>query len=355
MTERYCCRGLRPRPACAPHRRHHQRRRDVDAVLRLDLRRAGPQPDRHRLLVLGLVGLPCRPGIFVHLRDRLDRRGAADQRVARGDGRGLGAVRGLHQAADRRGRHRAGLRIRQVLGGHPAPGAGAADRPVYGRAVVARSGVDRGCCRPGSAWTRASGPPSRWPRWRWSRSRSPQRNDSVESAHSVDELLERPYFAEPLRRHDIAPITDGAAAIVLASGDRARELRERPGLDHRFRAPHRDAGPGRPRPDHVAVDDGLRHDSTGRRRRLGRGRRTARAVHPPAADPHRSHRARIVDEGQPVRWCAGRQPDVLGGAGTHRLRRPTHLDGSAQRILAHATSGPVLQQNLVAVMEGRDK
>lgn len=30
------------------------------------------------------------------------------------------------------------------------------------------------------------------------------------------------------------------------------------------------------------------------------------------------------------------------------------FDGSAQRVLAHATSGPALQQNLVAVLEGRD-
>ncbi|KKW62137.1 lipid-transfer protein, partial [Mycolicibacterium elephantis] len=29
------------------------------------------------------------------------------------------------------------------------------------------------------------------------------------------------------------------------------------------------------------------------------------------------------------------------------------FNGSAQRVLAHATSGPALQQNLVAVMEGR--
>ena len=29
------------------------------------------------------------------------------------------------------------------------------------------------------------------------------------------------------------------------------------------------------------------------------------------------------------------------------------FDGSAQRVLAHATQGPVLQQNLVAVLEGR--
>jgi acetyl-CoA acetyltransferase len=29
-------------------------------------------------------------------------------------------------------------------------------------------------------------------------------------------------------------------------------------------------------------------------------------------------------------------------------------NGSAERVLAHATSGPVLQQNLVAVMEGKN-
>src|SRR5208337_835084 len=48
-----------------------------------------------------------------------------------------------------------------------------------------------------------------------------ERTDSEQPAKSIDELLSRPYFADPLRRHDIAPITDGAAAIVLAVGDRA--------------------------------------------------------------------------------------------------------------------------------------
>ena len=44
----------------------------------------------------------------------------------------------------------------------------------------------------------------------------------------VDELLADDYVREPLRRHDLPPITDGAAAMVLARGDRARELCERP-------------------------------------------------------------------------------------------------------------------------------
>src|ERR1700719_5161690 len=67
------------------------------------------------------------------------------------------------------------------------------------------------------------------------------RTDSEKPAKSIDELLARPFFADPLRRHDIAPITDGASAIVLAAGDRARELRENPawitGFEHRIETP----------------------------------------------------------------------------------------------------------------------
>src|ERR1700726_2226925 len=68
-----------------------------------------------------------------------------------------------------------------------------------------------------------------------------ERTDSEKPAKSIDELLARPFFADPLRRHDIAPITDGAAAIVLAAGDKARELRENPawitGIEHRIETP----------------------------------------------------------------------------------------------------------------------
>ena len=90
-------------------------------------------------------------------------------------------------------------------------------------------------------------------------------------------------------------------------GDRAgrgrqgpRAARE-PGVDHRLRAPHRDAGARRPRPDHLAVDGGVGQGGDRWRRRLDRRRRTLRAVHPSAADPHRGHRAGRLDEDQPVR------------------------------------------------------
>src|SRR3954451_9829923 len=46
--------------------------------------------------------------------------------------------------------------------------------------------------------------------------------------YSVEELLAKPMYADPLRKHDCAPVTDGAAAIVLAADDRARDVAERP-------------------------------------------------------------------------------------------------------------------------------
>ena len=44
-------------------------------------------------------------------------------------------------------------------------------------------------------------------------------------------------MADPLRAHDCAPVSDGAAVAILAAGDRARELCPRPawitGFEHR--------------------------------------------------------------------------------------------------------------------------
>ncbi|HYC54935.1 MAG TPA: lipid-transfer protein, partial [Candidatus Binatia bacterium] len=51
-------------------------------------------------------------------------------------------------------------------------------------------------------------------------------------------LLGQPYISSPLRKHDCAPVSDGASAVVLAVGDLARKLCKRPawirGIDHRI-------------------------------------------------------------------------------------------------------------------------
>ena len=56
---------------------------------------------------------------------------------------------------------------------------------------------------------------------------------------------------------------------------------------------------------------------------------------------------------QPVGRRAGRQPDHVGRPHPHRRGgRPGSPRAQARRAVAHATSGPCLQQNLVCVLEG---
>src|SRR5438552_16742073 len=66
-------------------------------------------------------------------------------------------------------------------------------------------------------------------------------NAHVSGDFDVDTLLAEPFIASPLRKHDCPPISDGAAAVILAVGDLAREVSERPAwirrIDHRI-APH---------------------------------------------------------------------------------------------------------------------
>lgn len=165
------------------------------------------------------------------------------------------------------------------------------------------------------------------------------------------ELLDTPMFADPLRAHDIAPITDGAAVIVLASADRARELADRPafitGIEHRVDSPVLGArdltrSPSAEAAGSAAGANGVElaelhapftHQEIILRTALGLG---DDVVINPSGGPL---------TGNPM-FSAGL---VRIGEAANRILR-----GDAGKVLAHATSGPVLQQNLVAVLEGRD-
>ena len=179
------------------------------------------------------------------------------------------------------------------------------------------------------------------------------RTDSVEPASSVEELLERPYFADPLRRHDIAPITDGASAIVLASGDRARELRERPawitGIEHRIETPV------------LGARDLTTSPSTAASARAATGGDASSIEIAEIYAPF-SHQQLILKEAIGLNGSTRINPsggvlaaNPMFSAGLERIGfAARHIfEGNASRVLAHATSGPVLQQNLVAVLEGK--
>ena len=172
----------------------------------------------------------------------------------------------------------------------------------------------------------------------------------LRSSDDAELLLKEPELASPLRRHDCPPVTDGAAAIVLAAGDRARELVDRPawidGIDHRTdahsigvrdlttsgstRIAGEKAGVGSAPVDVAELHAPFTHQEIILRRALGLGDEVS--INPSggalAANPM---------------MAAGL---VRIGEAAQRIMR-----GDAGRAVAHATSGPCLQQNLVCVLE----
>ena len=170
---------------------------------------------------------------------------------------------------------------------------------------------------------------------------------------SIDELLARPYFADPLRRHDIAPITDGASAIVLAAGDKARELRENPawitGFEHRIETPVLGARDLTVSPSTAASAKAATGGDS--------GSIEVAEIYAPFTHQHLilteaiglPSSTKVNPSGGPL------AANPMFSAGLERIGfAARHIfNGSAQRVLAHATSGPALQQNLVAVLEGK--
>lgn len=178
------------------------------------------------------------------------------------------------------------------------------------------------------------------------------RVDRLEAAASVSELLDRPFFADPLRRHDIAPITDGASAIVLASADRARELRENPawitGFEHRIETPI------------LGARDLTTSASTAASAQVATGG-DAGSIEIAELHAPFSHQQLILKEAIGLGESTKINPsggalaaNPMFSAGLERIGfAAEHIfNGSANRVLAHATSGPALQQNLICVLAG---
>lgn len=168
---------------------------------------------------------------------------------------------------------------------------------------------------------------------------------------SAQELLAEPYWADPLRRHDIAPITDGAAVLVLASADRARALRERPavitGIEHRIDSP---ALGGRDLTTSPSTSAAARAAGADHGIELAE-------LHAPFSHQELILRSAIgLDEGVRINPSGGTLVgNPMFSAGLARIGEAAAAiwRGEASRVLAHATSGPALQQNLIAVMEDR--
>ena len=169
---------------------------------------------------------------------------------------------------------------------------------------------------------------------------------------SVDKLLAEPMFSDPLRAHDCAPVTDGVAAVVIAAGDKAREVSERRGhapawihdIQHRV----------------DAQNLSLRDLSTvaslrGAGEALDLAGVEVAELHAPFSHQElMSVEAMGLEDGVTVNPSGGPlagNPMFTGGLIRIGEAAARLWDGTAGRAVATATSGPAMQQNLVCLLD----
>jgi len=176
-------------------------------------------------------------------------------------------------------------------------------------------------------------------------------NAQLSGTVDVDALLAAPYHTAPLRRHDLPPISDGAAAVIMARGDKARELCSRPawirGMDHRI-DPHQ---------------PGVRDITTARSATTAAQKAGYDGGPLDVAEVCATFSPQEIILREALGLPDGTQINPSGGplagnpvmaVGLVRVIEAAAriIGGSADRALAHATAGPLLQQNLVCLMEG---
>ncbi|MFN8041640.1 MAG: thiolase domain-containing protein [Acidimicrobiales bacterium] len=183
--------------------------------------------------------------------------------------------------------------------------------------------------------------------------RSAASNPFAQVSGDVDvaELLASDEYLSPLRPHDCPPISDGAAVVVLAADDVARELSDRPawirGIDHRIEA------------HALGVRDLTRSVSTEQaaaKAGVGDGPVHLAELHAPF-----THQELLLAQALGLGDETAINPsggalcaNPIMTAGLIRMgEAATRISrGDGDRAVAHATSGPCLQQNLVCVLEG---
>jgi acetyl-CoA acetyltransferase len=173
---------------------------------------------------------------------------------------------------------------------------------------------------------------------------------AVSGEFDVDELLAEDYVVAPLRPHTLPAVIDGGAALVLAAGDRARELCERPawitGIDHRVD------------PHYLGVRD-LADSPSARAAAAGAGLNggPVEVAELCALHPHEEvvlRAAMGLDEGVAVNPSGGPltcNPTMVTGLVRIGEAFKQINERGRHRVAAHAAAGPCLQQNLVCMLE----
>jgi acetyl-CoA acetyltransferase len=169
---------------------------------------------------------------------------------------------------------------------------------------------------------------------------------------TTDELLADDYVVAPLRPHDLPAVAHGAAAIVLAADDKARTLSDRPawitGIDHRV-------DPQYPGVRDLATSPSARLAAE----QAGVGKGPVEVAELAAIST--AEELVLAD-------ALGLDADtVISPSGGALVANPVMVTGLVRigeafrqvnehghaRVVAHASSGPCLQQNLVCVLEDK--
>jgi acetyl-CoA acetyltransferase len=166
----------------------------------------------------------------------------------------------------------------------------------------------------------------------------------------VEELLQRERYVSPLRLHDCCPISDGAGAMIIATVEQARAWGKPyvviSGIDHRIES------------HNLAMRDLTDSVSTRKAAEMagmGNGPIDVAELYAPF-----SHQEIILTRALGLTDSTSINPSggVLAGnlmmtSGLSRIGEVFNriISGEAQRGLAHVTSGPCLQHNLVTVLE----
>ena len=169
---------------------------------------------------------------------------------------------------------------------------------------------------------------------------------------TVEDVLTQPMYADPLRRWDCAPVSDGAAAIVISAADTPAfdrlpgQTAWITGFEHRIE-------PGALNSRDLTVSTSTAAAGAA----AGVDGVDLAELHAPF-----SHQELILGSalglGDDVRINpsgGALTANPMFTAGLNRIGEAARQvwSGGSQRALAHATSGPALQQNLVMTMEAR--
>ncbi len=173
----------------------------------------------------------------------------------------------------------------------------------------------------------------------------------LKGSPSVEELLATEMLSDPLHLHDCPPISDGGVAVVLAAGDTARGWSERPawisGIDHRIDS-HNFGARDLTRAPSIA----LAAEKAG----VADGPIDVAELHAPFSFQEQIVRNELgLGDDVTVNPSGGAlAANPMLAAGLLRIVEVANRisAGSANRGVAHATGGQLMQQNLVCVLEG---